>query len=67
MAYYNSPEAMYNARSEQFKKSGDQYWALAKSGGGAEYYGRANFCYAQAAENKHRSEQAKKENRTWER
>ena len=65
MGYYETPEAMYRAREEQFRKSGDQYWARAKAGKGDAYYERARFCYGQAAENYRRAERARKENKMW--
>ena len=65
MAYYKSPEAMYTAREQQFKKSGDRYLAMAKNGDGDAYYGKARFCYGQAKENHKKAENVRKSNTTW--
>lgn len=59
MSYYSSPEAMFASRADRFQRDGDRHWAMAKSGGGDYHYGKARFCYEQAAANRARAEQAR--------
>ena len=65
MAYYNSPADMYEKRTENFKKSGDRHWAMAKRGEGNHHYGQAKACYAQAQINQAKAAQAKSTGASW--
>ena len=65
MSYYKSPEVMYARRAENFKKTADRHWAMAKNGEGGGHYGQARICYAHAAENQRRAENAKNTSAGW--
>lgn len=56
MGFYNNKKEMYEARAERFKRDGDRNWAKACSGEGGGYYGKARWCYEQAAENRAKAE-----------
>ena len=58
MGYYKSPEDMFSSRANRFKNDGDRHWAMAKNGHGDYHYGKARFCYEQAAVNRAKAEQA---------
>ena len=58
MGYYKSPEEMFSSRADRFKRDGDLHWAMAKNGQGDYHYGKARFCYEQAAANRARAEHA---------
>lgn len=59
MSFYQSPADMYASRADRFKRDGDQHWAMAKNGEGGFHYGKARFCYEQAAVNRAKAEQAR--------
>lgn len=59
MSFYNSPEDMYTSRANRFQKDGNRHWAMAKQGQGDFHYGKAKFCYDQAAVNRERAEHAR--------
>ena len=58
MSFYTSPADMFSARADRFKKDGDRHWALAKSGQGDYHFGKAKYCYGQAALNREKAMQS---------
>lgn len=58
MGYYKSPEDMFTARANRFKRDADRHWAIAKSGGEGYHYTKAKFCYEQAVINQAKAERA---------
>lgn len=59
MGFYQSPADMYASRANRFKRDGDRHWAMAKGGEGGFHYGKARFCYEQAAVNRAKEERAR--------
>lgn len=65
MSFYASPEAMYSARADNYRKCGNAHWAMAKSGYGDEHFGIARKAYDKARENEEKAKAAANDHATW--
>ena len=59
MGFYHSPADMFATRADRFQRDGIRHWAMVKSGEGDFHYGKARFCYEQAAVNRAKAEEAR--------
>ncbi len=59
MAFYKNPEEMFKARSERYKKAGEQHYAKAKNGEGGGHYGLAKKNYEKAKAEEEKRKEAK--------
>lgn len=65
MSFYASPADMFSARADRFKKDGDRHWAMAKNEHGNYHFGKAKYCYNQAAMNREKAAQASQQGLTF--
>lgn len=65
MAYYASPEEMFEKRAEKARREGNRHWALAKNDDGDFHYGKAKKFYKYAEENLAKAEKARTTGASW--